>query len=346
MTLARGARRIVFFCYDGMLSLDLTGPLEVFDIASRVRHARAPDAPPAYVTKLVAWAPDTVRTTSGLSFHVPAAARALGGSVDTLVVPGGLGTASFSDDPEVLSWLREAAALSRRVASVCTGSILLARAGLLEGRRVTSHGAACELLAKMCPNVIVDPAPIFTCSDKYFTSAGATAGMDLALALVERDFGTELALEVARWLVMFLKRPAQQAQHSMQLSAQREQKHGSSELQAWIIEHLAEELDVARLARRAGMSRRNFCRAFSRDTGMTPSKFVEAARLEAAQRWLAESDVSIDDVAARVGFGSVETLRRTFRRALGVTPSDYRQARREHAATAAAPRLRGALCSS
>jgi transcriptional regulator GlxA family with amidase domain len=269
-----------------------------------------------------------VQTTSGLPLHVPCAARELRGPVDTLVIPGGLGTAEFARRLGVVDWLRETAAVSRRVASVCTGSMLLAQAGLLDGRRITTHWAACAQLAEMRPSVIVDPEPIFTRSDKYYTSAGVTAGMDLALALIEEDWGSELALAVARWLVMFLKRPGSQPQRSMQLSAQTEQKHGLSELRAWIIENLAAELNIDSVARRAGMSRRNLCRAFHRHTGMTPSKFVEAARVDAAQRWLAQSDHSLDDVAQRCGFGSAETLRRTFRRCLGVTPSDYRQRER------------------
>jgi transcriptional regulator GlxA family with amidase domain len=328
MKIVPATRRVAFLCYDGMLSLDLSGPLEVFDFARRLLAVRWPEAPPAYALELVAWTPELVQTTSGLSLHVPRAARELRGAIDTLVIPGGLGTTEFAQRPGLVDWLRGAAAVSRRVASVCTGSVLLAQAGLVDGRRITTHWASCEQLAQLRPSVIVDPEPIFTRSDKYYTSAGVTAGIDLALALVEEDWGSELALAVAHWLVMFLKRPGSQAQRSMQLSAQTEQTHGLSELRAWIIENLASELDIDSVARRAGMSRRNLCRAFQRHTGMTPSKFVEAARVEAAQRWLAQSDRSLADVAVRCGFGSAETLRRTFRRCLGVTPSDYRQRER------------------
>ena len=327
MTLAPASRRIVFFCYDGMLALDLTGPLDAFDVARRLLAQRNA-APMAYELELVAWAPDRVQTTSGLPLHVPAAARECRGAIDTLVIPGGLGTFDFARQPGVCEWLRHAAAASRRVASVCTGSILLARAGLVDGRRITTHWAACEQLARLRPQAIVDPAPIFTRSGKFYTSAGATAGIDLALALIEEDWGSEVALHVARWLVVFLKRPGSQPQRSIQLSSQAEQTNGLSELRAWIIEHLATDLGIDRLARQAGMSRRNLCRAFQRHTGMTPSKFVEATRVEAAQRWLSRSDHSLEDVAIRCGFGSVETLRRTFRRCMGVTPSDYRQKER------------------
>jgi transcriptional regulator GlxA family with amidase domain len=333
--MTRTPRRIVFLCYDGMLSLDLSGPVEVFDVARRLLERHSPSAPPAYELELRAWSPPFVRTTSGVSLHVPAGARELRGSLDTLVVPGGLEASAFGEQGDVRRWLRDTAAVSRRVASVCTGSVLLASAGLVDGCRITSHWAACAELARRWPATIVDPEPIFTQSGKFYTSAGATAGMDLALALVEEDWGAELAVQVARWLVMFMKRPGTQAQRSVQLRAQAAQTIGLNELRAWIIEHLGADLGVDGLARQVGMSRRNFCRAFQRQTGMAPSKFVEAARVEAAQRWLAQSDHGLDEVARHCGFGSVETLRRTFRRCLGVTPGRYRERQRNGSASAA-----------
>jgi transcriptional regulator GlxA family with amidase domain len=328
MTLVPAPRRIVFLAYDGILSIDLCGPLEVFDMARRLLADRYPSAPRAYELEVVAWTPDRVQTTGGLPLHVPASARGLRGSIDTLLVPGGLSSRKFGAQPDVRDWLREKSALARRVASVCTGSELLASAGLVDGRRITSHWAACDRLARHYPAVTVDPEPIFVKSDKFYTSAGATAGMDLALALIEEDWGTELSLGVARWLVMFLKRPGTQAQHSVQLDGQSDQTHALNELRAWIGEHLTTDLGIDRLAQRAGMSPRNLCRAFQRHTGMTPSKFVEAARIEAAQRWLAQSDHGLDEVARRSGFGSAETLRRSFRRCLGVAPSHYRERQR------------------
>jgi len=317
-------RRVAFLCYDDMLALDVTGPLEVFDVARRLVAARRPEAPAAYELELVAWSPPLVRTTSSLPLHVPAAARQLRGPLDTLLVPGGLGSFRFGEQPEVGSWLRSVAAVTRRVASVCTGSALLAFAGLVDGHRVTSHWAACDQLAQHFPRVTVDPLPIFTKSDKFYTSAGATAGMDLALALVAEDFGAEIARQVARWLVMYLRRPGTQPQHSVHLDEQGAETHRLGELRAWIIEHLASDLTIDRLAHQVGMSRRNFCRAFQRHTGVAPSKFVEAVRIEAAQRWLAQSDHALDEVARRSGFASADALRRSFRRCIGLTPSDYR----------------------
>jgi transcriptional regulator GlxA family with amidase domain len=305
-----------------MLSLDVSGPSEVFDVARRLVAARQPEAPAAYELELVAWSPPLVRTTSGLPLHVPADARELRGPLDTLIVPGGLGSFHFGEQLEVRRWLRSVAPLARRVASVCTGSVLLASAGLVDGRRVTSHWAACEQLARSFPRVVVDPEPIFTKSDKFYTSAGASAGMDLALALVSEDFGAEIARQVARWLVLYLRRPGTQSQQSLHLSEQHAETHRLGELRAWIVENLASNLGVDRLAHQVGMSRRNFCRAFQRHAGMTPSKFVEAVRLEAAQRWLVQSDHALDEVARRWGVAPADPVRGPMRRRQGGNPSD------------------------
>ena len=324
MTAVPAPRRVVFLCYDDMLSLDVSGPLEVFDGARRLVAERHPGAPAAYELELVAWTPPFVRTTSGLPIHVPSDARHLRGPLDTLIVPGGLGTLRFGEQPELWRWLRAMTAVTRRVASVCTGSALLALAGLVDGHRITSHWAICDQLARRFPRVDVDPEPIFTKSDKFYTSAGACAGMDLALALVTEDFGAEIARQAARWLVMYSKRPGTQPQHSLHLDEQSAETHRLGELRAWIMEHLASDLGVDRLAQQVGMSRRNLSRAFRRHTGMAPSKFVESVRVEAAQRWLAQSDHGLDEVARRSGFASADALRRTFRRRLGLTPRDYR----------------------
>lgn len=324
MTIVPAPRRVVFLCYDDMLSLDLSGPLEVFDVARRLVAERHPGMPAVYEIELVAWTPPIVRTTSGLPMHVPSDARHLRGPLDTLILPGGIGSLRFGEQPELRAWLRATAAATRRIASVCSGSALLALAGLVDGHRITSHWAVCAQLARRCPRVEVDPEPIFTKSDKFYTSAGACAGMDLALALVAEDFGAEIARQVARWLVMYLKRPGNQPQYSLHLDQQSAETHRLGELRAWIVEHLASDLGVDRLARQVGMSRRNLCRAFRRHSGMAPSKFVEAVRIEAAQRWLAQSDHGLDEVARRSGFASADALRRTFRRRLGLTPRDYR----------------------
>ena len=212
----------------------------------------------------------------------------------------------------------------RRLASVCSGTFLLAEAGLLDGRRVTTHWRGCDELARRYPALTVERDPIFVRDGTVYTSAGVTAGMDLALALVEEDHGRQLALRVARQLVMFLKRPGGQSQFSAQLALQTADREPLRELQAWIADHLDGDLSVPVLAAEVAMSERNFARVFTRDVGVTPARFVERARVEGARRRLEESADGVEMVAARCGFGSAEVMRRAFLRLLGVPPSAYR----------------------
>jgi transcriptional regulator GlxA family with amidase domain len=228
------------------------------------------------------------------------------------------------EDEALIAWLREAAGRARRVTSVCTGAFLLARAGLLDGRRATTHWAGCEELASRYPRVQVESDPIFVRDGDVWTSAGVTSGMDLALALVEEDLGHRAALEVARWLVVFVKRPGGQAQFSAQLQAQSARREPLRELQGWIAGNLAADLTVEALAARASMSPRNFARAFRREVGMTPAAYVEAVRVEHAQLALESSGASLEEVARTCGFGTVETMRRACHRRLGVSPAEYR----------------------
>jgi transcriptional regulator GlxA family with amidase domain len=215
---------------------------------------------------------------------------------------------------------------------VCTGAFLLAAAGLLDGRRATTHWAWCGALANRYPAVQVEPDPIFVRDGDVITSAGVTAGMDLALSLVEENIGRDVALEAARWLVLFLKRPGGQAQFSSQLASQLADREPLRELQAWVADNLDGDLSVPALARRACMSERNFARAFRRETGMTPAAYVEVVRVERARIALESGDSPVELVARQVGFGTVETMRRAFRRRLGVPPADYRSRFRARAA--------------
>lgn len=318
------ARRVVIVAFPGVQTLDVTGPAEVFRAASLIR-------PPGYEVTVAA--PESKPlATSTVSFMPDATLDELAGPIDTLLIAGGSGTRSAEEDQELIGWIAGAATRSRRVASVCTGAFLLARAGILDGRRVTTHWASCADLAGRYPAVEVEPDPIFIRDGNVATSAGVTAGMDLALALVEEDLGRDVALESARWLVVFLQRPGGQAQFSAQLAAQAADRAPLRELQAWIPDHLDEDLSVPALARRAGMSDRNFARAFRRETGVTPGAYVEAARVERARIALETGDLPVETVAERSGFGTVETMRRAFRRRVGVSPANYRTRFRRQAA--------------
>jgi transcriptional regulator GlxA family with amidase domain len=297
--------------------LDVVGPAEVFHTAARLNGD-------AYDVTVAAPEPGPLRA-SAVVLAADAALASLRGPIDTLVVAGGVGVVALEDDQRFLRALRSAAGRSRRVAGVCTGAFLLAGAGLLAGRRATTHWASCARLAERHPDVAVDPDPIFVRDGDVYTSAGVTAGMDLALALVEEDLGREAALATARWLVLFVKRPGGQAQFSAQLTAQLADRRPLRELQAWIADHPADDLSVPALARRAHMSERNFARAFAREVGMTPAAYVEGARVESARMALEAGDAPVEAVARRAGFGTVETMRRAFHRRLGVGPADYRR---------------------
>ena len=316
-------RRIVLLAFDGVQSLDVTGPLEVFQVANRLAEQAGTAAP--YRTEVVGPRPGAVRTSSGLAIVPDRAASACRGAIDTLVVAGGQGTVDAVRDPALVAWVRAAARRSRRVTSVCTGAFLLGEAGLLDGRAATTHWASCDALRRRFPAASVDAAPIYVRDGELWTSAGVTAGMDLALALVEDDLGPAMARDVARWLVLFVRRPGGQAQFSAQLAAQVPGRAALRELLGWIAEHLDGDCSVAALAGRAAMSPRHFAREFRAATGMTPGAYVEAARVEAARRLLETTELTTAEVARRCGLRSVETLHRVCRKALGVTPGQYRR---------------------
>lgn len=325
-------RRIVMAAYPGAEMIDTVGPLEVFSVASRILSYRgdgqvadgqAP-ASPAYRIEIVSEAGGPLRMESGLEVMASGRLHDLRGDVDTLIVPGGAGVAAALDSADYIPWLRLRAPSVRRVASVCTGARLLGAAGLLRGRRATTHWRFCDLLARENPEATVEPDSIFVRDGKVWTSAGVTAGMDLALALVEEDHGRRLALATARMMVLFLKRPGGQSQFSAQLASQVAERPSLRDLQAWIVDHPDEDLRIEVLARRAGMSPRNFARAFAREVGMTPARFVEQARLGAARRRLEDSASGVDEIAAATGFGTAETMRRAFLRGLAINPSAYR----------------------
>ncbi|MDX3516942.1 GlxA family transcriptional regulator [Streptomyces scabiei] len=308
-------RTVLVVLFDGVQSLDVTGPLEVF--AGAELHT-----PRTYRIVTASLDGAAVRTSSGLTL-VPDRSLAAAPAPHTLLVPGGHGTRNPA--PEVVAWLREHGPRATRLVSVCTGAALLAEAGLLDGRRATTHWAYCDTLARRHPAVEVDPDPIFVRDGHIATSAGVTSGIDLALALVEEDIGREAALAIARHLVVFLRRPGNQAQFSAQLAAQTAQREPLREVQQWITEHPGDDLSVERLAARARLSPRHFARAFQAETGTTPGRYVDRVRLEHARRLLEDTADGVEEISRTCGYGTSEAMRRAFVKALGTSPAEYRR---------------------
>jgi transcriptional regulator GlxA family with amidase domain len=315
-------RTVALVAFDGLQLLDLAGPVEVLRAATRL------GADPPYETRVATPGGGPVRSESGVGVagDVSLGDLARGGEpLDTLVVVGGHGTRRLRHDPGFLADLTAAADRARRVTAVCTGSWLLASAGLLDGHAATTHWASCDALAARFPAVAVAPDRIYVRDRDRWTSAGVTAGIDLFLALVETDHGPDLAHQVAGWLVVFARRPGGQSQFSAQLRSQPATTPAIAELQRWLPDHLDEDLGVDALARRARMSPRTFARAFARETGTTPAAFVEQLRVETAQRLLETTDLTVAAVAGRAGLHHAETLHRAFRRRVGTTPDQYRR---------------------
>ena len=315
------ARRVELVVFDCGNLLDIAGPLQVLTSCNELLASQGKDV--AYEPRVVSASPGMVRTSSGLGV----AAEPLPGPaepLDTLVVCGGYGVHRAAADQALVDWIGARARRARRVTSVCTGAFLLAAAELLEGRRAVTHWAHCEELADTYPGITVEADPIFIEDGDVWTSAGVTSGIDLMLALVERDLGRELALAVARQIVVYLKRPGGQAQFSAELE-QQESADRFHRLHAWMKDNLNSDLSVATLAAQAGMSERSFNRRYKAATGATPARAVERIRIETAQRHLCGSDISVKEIARRCGFGSEETMRRSFIRQVGTAPSEFRK---------------------
>jgi transcriptional regulator GlxA family with amidase domain len=314
------ARVIDVLTYPAVQLLDVTGPIQVFASANDFVAGAGGTRP--YALRVVSQGGQDVTATAGLALAAGPLTRA-GQPLDTLLVAGGEGAEAAADNPVLVDWVRERATEARRVASVCTGAFLLAAAGVLDGRRAATHWMYCSKLAQRFPAVRVEPDPIFVRDGPVWTSAGVTAGIDLALALVEEDLGRAVALAVARYLVVFLKRPGGQAQFSAALALQAaEDRFGA--LHAWISLHLADNLSLSVLADQAGMSERSFSRHYAEATAQTPARAIERLRVEAARRLLSETRLPVKRISQRCGFGSEETMRRSFLRLLAVTPQDYR----------------------
>ena len=343
------SRRVLVLALPGAFSLDVVGTFEIFQAATRMvalrelgeprfdvsDPARLVGAAPAYAVELIGAEQGQIETLSGIALFATRGLASVRGPVDTLVIAGGdiqRMLAALNERPKLRETLCRIAKRARRVVSVCTGSFVLAALGLLEGKRATTHWAACDLLQKLYPNVRVEHEPIYTQDAGVYTSAGATTGMDLSLALIREDHGGDLAKEIARWLVLYVERNAGQPQLSASLRAQAPDRDVLRELLPWIAENVKADLSVSVLAQRVGMSVRNFARAFKRELSMTPAAYVESVRVEAARRKLEMGTASMAEVASEVGFGSIDTLRRAFVRQTGRTPRAKRSNGRARAA--------------
>ena len=306
--------------YPGVMAMDVFGPLEAFATAN---HAAGR---PLYRLEIAGMTKTPVATSlGGIEITPTVALDDIAGSIDTLLVSGGFGQAEASSDQRLLAWLRANRLRARRFGSICTGAFVLAAAGLLDGKRATTHWVMAKQLAQRHPQITVDADRIFVRDGNIYTSAGVTTGIDLALGLIEEDHGRTLSLRVARALVAYLKRPAGQSQFSNHLLAQFAASPPVRQAQEWALENLSADLSVKALAKHARMSERAFRRAFVEETGEAPRDFVERIRIDAARSLFEEAPLPVQVVAARCGFESADNLRRAFVRRLGVTPHDYRQ---------------------
>ena len=320
------SRRIGFLIYPGCEILDLCGPFDAFYYANLwlLRFGRTNE--PGYQCDIIAATPGPVRTKCGIEIPATHGYSDIRDGLDTLVVAGGEDAEQACKDPFLVEWVRSMAPRVRRVASICTGAFILAAAGLLNHRRVTTHWMYSECLATAYPSIQVDSSLIFARDGNIYSSGGITAGIDLAMALVEEDLGREIPLAIARMMVVFPRRPGGQSQFSAYVNFLEEGKSRPDigELQAWILGHPEDDLSVGTLADRMGMSPRNFARLFRSETGGTPAQFAERARADAARRKLEQTVLPVETIAQECGFGNPERMRRTFQRLFVVSPQDYR----------------------
>jgi transcriptional regulator GlxA family with amidase domain len=318
------SRRIVITAYDGVSLLDLAGPLEAFRLAST--SGDLSESRGVYACSVVSVHGGPVKTADGVVLMTDSVRTLSGSQIDTLIVPGAFLVDDVTRDRDLVQWVGKKAPTCRRVCSVCIGSFLLAEVGLLDGRRATTHWMHAPLLATRHPQVAVEPDAIFVRDGRVWSSAGVTTGIDLALALIEDDAGRQVAMNVARLLVVYLKRSGGQSQYSALLAAQAESESDTFDsLDRWIAEHLRDDLRVDALAERVHMSPRNFARAYVEKRGSTPAKAVEAIRVDAARRRLEETEDQIESVAETAGFSSEEQMRCAFLRILGIPPREYRK---------------------
>lgn len=317
------SRKVHIVIYPGFKCMEAVGPVNVFTAANR--YLAAASHPARYEVELVA---PTLGPVQSESFLTLTAQRALDACIpeDTVMIAGALEIEeALRGNPQIVDWCRRHAAQARRFASLCTGTFFLAEAGLLDGRRATTHWSVAARLQQAYPDVRVEADAIFLREDNLYTSAGVTAAIDLALAFVEQDFGRDLALSVARDMVIYLKRPGGQSQFSAVLTGQAQVRSGIADIRTWIHANLERKLQTGDLAQRAGMSERNFVRQFTRDVGQNPSDYVMNARCERATTLLLETGLPVKTIAHRVGFSSDDQMRKVFNRKFSLTPREYRE---------------------
>ena len=329
--MAGKTRSVVILAYENALLLDVASTMQVF--ATYNMLLGGPEQPP-YAVRVVSGQGGLLNTSAGLAVLTQPLPDPRG--IDTLIVCGGAGRHQAVKDDQLLDWVRAAASTARRVCSVCSGAFVLAAAGLLARRRVTTHWKYCEELRRSHPELVVEEDAIFVNDGKFWTSAGVTSGIDLMLALLKEDHGHARTMQVARHMVVFMKRPGGQSQFSQLLAGQSSGRESFSDLIEWISEHLGEDLDVECLAARVHMSARHFTRVFREQLHCPPAKFVERMRIETARRLLEETPLQVTAVAERCGFGDEERMRRAFLRQLKVSPSAYRERFRDSRAGATA----------
>lgn len=320
-------KRVVMLTFDGASSLDTVGPLDV--LAGATSALQAPH--PVYLVEVVSLGGGLVTTNpAGLKIDTVCLGDLDDGPIDILLIAGGENAVEISQDPDMCTAVRTLSGRAGCVASICTGAFILAAAGLLKRRKATTHWNWSEKLARDYPDTQVDVDRIFVQDGHVYSSAGITAGMDLALALIERDFGSEIALSVAQMWVMFLKRPGGQSQFSSFLPPREAATDSISKVLVWAHSHLDKDLSVEALADQCSMSPRNFARRFAEQVGITPSKYIEKLRLGAAKSYLETTDMPMDLIASATGFQNADRMRRSFNRALDVNPQDYRERFRVH----------------
>jgi len=319
-------RLIVIVAMPNNFALDITGPGDVFSSAKKIIAADVlKNYQMNYELLIVsATTEQDVLTNSGILMRCETSIFNIGEKIDTLIIAGFPDSYDWSGYPDLVEWLKTNTEQIRRICSVCLGAFVLAESGFLKNRKATTHWKACGELSRRYKNINVDPNPIFVKDGKFYTSAGASSGIDLSLALVEEDFGREVSLQVSQNLILYLRRPGNQSQFSNLLSQQLSSKKQIRDLQPWILNNLKGNLSVNILADRSLMSPRNFARVFLKETGFTPSRYIERLRIESAKRFLEENDFSLNQIAEACGFGSSDTMRKIFMRNLQTAPNDYR----------------------